>query len=265
MFDADSIGISQKEAFPVTLKVSSPGHSLTVGDTFEILVSAERTAPDGFLLLMPASTVSAKGLEQIAVRQESGHTVRDGKQWAESHIIYTVVAKDTGTFEMAPLRVLSSSIRGNTELQTDPFSVSVRPETSPAVFMTGFLILICLAGALVLFFLKRRRFLAQKGKAHKHVEEMQRLRDDFNLLKLRASNLDSREFMAALEKLCMSWASLQYGDSGLEELATQGFLEGWDHLLAEFAHARYGGIRESYMNLEMWKTAETLMNLNQED
>ncbi|MDR1759465.1 MAG: BatD family protein [Fibrobacter sp.] len=265
MFDADSIGINQNEALPVTLKVSVPGHSLTVGDTFEVSVSAVRPDPDSFLLLMPASAVSAKGLEQIAVRQESGRAVRDGKEWAESHIIYTVVAKDTGNFEVAPLRIMSSSVQGNTELRTDAFSVSVRPETSPVIFMTVFLIFICLAGALVLFFLKRRRFLMQKGEANERVKEMRQIREEFNLLKLRASNLDSRKFMATLEKICTSWAFLQYGDSDLEELSAQGFLEGWDSLLAEFAHARYGGIRETYMNLETWKAAGALMSFNQED
>jgi hypothetical protein len=49
-------------------------------------------------------------------------------------------------------------------------------------------------------------------------------------------------------------------------LVKDGKLEGWEGLVEEFAHARYGGgKRDGFENRETWKTAMKLMGISEED
>ena len=52
----------------------------------------------------------------------------------------------------------------------------------------------------------------------------------------------------------------------LDNLVKDGKLEGWESLVEEFAHARYGGgKRDGFENKETWKGAMTLMGISEED
>ena len=50
-----------------------------------------------------------------------------------------------------------------------------------------------------------------------------------------------------------------------KRLVKEGKLEGWETLVEEFAHARYGGgKRDSFENKETWKAAMRLMGVEEE-
>lgn len=270
MTDLDSL-IHENEPLPesvpeVSFSVRGPEKTLVIGDTFDVVVSASWAKKEATLLLVPSSSVSAKGLDQVAVRQVSGRKVQGGEEFAESRIIYTVVATDTGTLEVPVLKILLPTPEKNMEFRTEPFSVTVRPEASPVIVTAVCLFLVCVLGIVTLFGLKRRRFLRQKNKAEAFAREELRIRDDFFLLKQRVQAVETREWLLSLEKICKSWGEIHFHSSDLESLAKEKIIEGWDTLLAEFAHARYGGVfRESFMNLETWKTAARLMGMEQED
>ena len=51
----------------------------------------------------------------------------------------------------------------------------------------------------------------------------------------------------------------------LDNLVKEGKLEGWDALVEEFAHARYGGgKRDGFENRETWKAAMKLMGIEED-
>lgn len=112
--------------------------------------------------------------------------------------------------------------------------------------------------------LQKKRSSEAKKKAVK--QEDAELAEEFLLLKKRIAKADSRAWLLDLEKICKSWAMMRYGSDNLEELAKAGTLEGFDSLLEEFAHARYGGgERDAFQNKETWKTAAKLLNIEEDE
>ena len=103
-----------------------------------------------------------------------------------------------------------------------------------------------------------------KKKAVK--QEDAELAEEFLLLKKRIAKADSRAWLLDLEKICKSWAMRRFGNDNLEDLAKNGLLDGWQPLLNEFAHARYGGgERDAFQNKESWKTASKLLNIQEDE
>ena len=50
----------------------------------------------------------------------------------------------------------------------------------------------------------------------------------------------------------------------LDALVKEGRLEGWESIVEEFAHARYGGgKRDGFENRETWKAAMRLMGIEE--
>jgi hypothetical protein len=78
-----------------------------------------------------------------------------------------------------------------------------------------------------------------------------------------------KEFVA--QRLGLECGGSGEGDSAasavnLDNLVKDGKLEGWEGLVEEFAHARYGGgKRDGFENRETWKTAMKLMGISEED
>ena len=97
------------------------------------------------------------------------------------------------------------------------------------------------------------------------------------VLKQRVNTADSREWLLELESVCKGYVANHLGiadGSGdvaaasavnLDALVKDGQLEGWDTLVQEFAHARYGGgKRDGFENRETWKAAMRLMGVEEE-
>ena len=81
---------------------------------------------------------------------------------------------------------------------------------------------------------------------------------------------DSREWLLELEGVSKEFVALRLGKDAsavnLDYLVKDGKLEGWEHLVDEFAHARYGGgKRDGFENKETWKLAMQLMGLKEEE
>ena len=52
----------------------------------------------------------------------------------------------------------------------------------------------------------------------------------------------------------------------LDTLVKDGKLEGWEAIVEEFAHARYGGgKRDGFENKETWKAAMNLMGISEDE
>jgi hypothetical protein len=99
---------------------------VNLGDTFDLVVAVSWEAQGGTLLLLPGNSVNLKGLEQISVRQESGRTIKAGKEYSENQFIYSIVATDTGHFTMPAMKILAPiSQERSLELKTEPTSIVV--------------------------------------------------------------------------------------------------------------------------------------------
>ena len=90
------------------------------------------------------------------------------------------------------------------------------------------------------------------------------------VLKQRVNSADSREWLLELESICKGYVARKFGTAtadpvNLDNLVKEGKLEGWETLVEEFAHARYGGgKRDSFENRETWKAAMRLMGVEEE-
>ena len=96
------------------------------------------------------------------------------------------------------------------------------------------------------------------------------LREKMVVLKQRVNTADSREWLLELEGVCKEFAAGKFGAPAntvnLETLVKDGKLEGWESLVEEFAHARYGGgKRDGFENKETWKAAMKLMGISEDD
>lgn len=120
------------------------------------------------------------------------------------------------------------------------------------------------AGDVAIPALRRRMNRAKECLAKKRSKE-RAISEEFHALGKRVTKSDSRSWLLDLEKICKSWAKNQFGNDNLEALAKAGKIKGWDSLIENFAHARYGGGGQDAFEIkETWKLAAKLLNI-QED
>jgi hypothetical protein len=144
----------------------------------------------------------------------------------------------------------------------------------------GFIVAICvlLAG---LWRVKRRN-AAREAVAAKNAAESA-LRAKMLVLKQRVNTADSREWLLELESICKEYVAAKVPELAegiasaagnasaasavnLDALVKDGKLEGWEALVEEFAHARYGGgKRDGFENKETWKAAMNLMGISEDE
>ena len=131
----------------------------------------------------------------------------------------------------------------------------------------GLVVAICvlLAG---LWRVKRRSAMREAAAAKNAAEDA--LRERMMVLKQRVNSADSREWLLELESICKEYVAGRFGSAAsavnLDNLVKEGKLEGWEGLVEEFAHARYGGgKRDGFENKETWKGAMKLMGISEED
>ena len=271
--DADSVSVPQLPT-PEQLGISiTTGHSgdtlqVTVGDTVEFPVTVSWNAGDGSILVLPMSTANAKDLVQVGMSQESSRIVKDGHEVAQITFKYKLVAKEEGITVVPAMRFeIPTPIGQSLSLRTDPVPLyaTSRVETLTTVLV----ILIALFWVLVAVWRLRRRAKA-KVAANQAKDALSAIREHMMVLKQRVNVADSREWLLELEGVCKDFMALRLGMEtsavNLDNLVKDGKLEGWEHLIEEFAHARYGGgKRDGFENKETWKLAMQLMGLEEED
>jgi len=242
-------------------------HAVTVGDTFDFPVTVSWAVQGSALLVVPASSANAKGLTQVAMSQESARSVKDGAEVASITFTYKIVAQDTGNLNVPALRFeIPTPVGRPLDLRSESVPVRVNEPFNPLPIGVGLVVALCvlLAG----FWRVRRRAAARQAVAVKNAAESA-LREKMVVLKQRVNSADSREWLLELESVCKEHVADCLGIAqsavNLDNLVKEGKLEGWETLVEEFAHARYGGgKRDGFENKETWKAAMRLMNLDEE-
>ncbi|MBR2271281.1 MAG: hypothetical protein IJ912_02890 [Fibrobacter sp.] len=242
-------------------------HAVTVGDTFDFPVTVSWAVQGSALLVVPASSANAKGLMQVAMSQESARSVKDGAEVASITFTYKIVAQDTGNLNVPALRFeIPTPVGRPLDLRSESVPVRVNEPFNPLPIGVGLVVVLCvlLAG----FWRVRRRAAARQAVAVKNAAESA-LREKMVVLKQRVNSADSREWLLELESVCKEHVADCLGIAqsavNLDNLVKEGKLEGWETLVEEFAHARYGGgKRDGFENKETWKAAMRLMNLDEE-
>jgi len=236
------------------------------GDTFEYRVNVTWQAPAGqsAVLVVPMGSASAKGITQIGLREEHSQSVQNGNSISNTQFVYKLVADDSGNVSIPALRFQIPSAKGPFEFQSESVSFRVEEHSNSALFgVLGAIALVLCLGACAIMRKKKKRSEAIKRADQK---EDAALVEEFLLLKKRITKAESRAWLLDLEKICKSWTKKRYGSENLEELVTAGTLEGWDLLIEEFAHARYGGgNRDAFQNKETWKLAAKLLNIEEDE
>lgn len=241
---------------------------LTVGDTFEFPITVSWNVQGSALLVVPTSSANAKGLTQLGMSQESARSVKDGAEVASITFTYKIVAQDTGNLNIPALRFeIPTQVGRPLDLRSESVPVRVNEPFNPLPFGVGLLVALCVLFA-GLWRVKRRAAARETVNARKEAENA--LREQMLVLKQRVNSADSREWILELEEICKEYAAerfdLPVATVNLDSLQKDGKLEGWQSLLEEFAHARYGGgKRDGFENRETWKGAMKLMGISEEE
>ena len=246
--------------------------SVTVGDTFEFPVTVS-WGTQSSLLVVPTGSANAKGLLQVGMSQESSHTVKDGQEGASIVFTYKIVAQDTGNLNVPAMRFeIPTSLGIPIELRSESVPVRVNEPFNPLPIAVGLVVAICvlLAG----LWRAKRRSAMREAVATKNAAE-NALRERMMVLKQRVNSAESREWLLELESICKEYVAGKFPELvegsatsavNLDNLVKEGKLEGWEALVEEFAHARYGGgKRDGFENKETWKGAMKLMGISEEE
>ena len=248
--------------------------AVTVGDTFEFPVTVSWSVQGSALLVVPTGSANAKGLTQVGVSQESARSVKDGKEIASITFTYKIVAQDTGNLHVPALRFEIPTQMGQPlDLRSESVDVRVNEPFNPLPIVVGLVValLVLCAG----LWRAKRRAAAREAVAARNAAQ-DALRARMLVLKQRVNTADSREWLLELEGICKEYAAEKFGiaDGGtpaasavnLETLVKDGKLEGWEALVEEFAHARYGGgKRDGFENKETGKGARKLMDISEDE
>ncbi len=241
---------------------------LTVGDTFDFPVTVSWSVQGSALLVMPTSTATAKGIAQVGVSQESLRSVKDGKEVASITFTYKLVAQDTGSLNIPALRFEIPTQMGQPlQMRSEPVPVRVSEQFNAVPFAVGLCVGACVAVAAVWRMRRRKAKAAEVAAKNSAAAE---LRTKMMVLKQRVNTADSREWLLELESICKESVADKFGMAAsavnLDTLVKDGKLEGWESLVEEFAHARYGGgKRDGFENKETWKGAMKLMGIVEDE
>ena len=248
--------------------------AVTVGDTFEFPVTVSWSVQGSALLVVPTGSANAKGLTQVGVSQESARSVKDGAEIASITFTYKIAAEDTGSLNVPALRFeIPTQVGRPLELRSESVPVRVNEPFNPLPIVVGIVVALCVLFAGL--WRAKRRAAAKAAVAQKSAAD-NALREQMMVLKQRVNTADSREWLLELESVCKGYVARHLGiadGSGdvaaaavnLDALVKDGQLEGWETLVQEFAHARYGGgKRDGFENRETWKAAMRLMGVEEE-
>ena len=248
--------------------------AVIVGDTFEFPVVVSWSVQGSALLVVPTGSANAKGLTQVGVSQESARSVKDGAEIASITFTYKIVAEDTGSLNVPALKFeIPTQVGRPLELRSESVPVRVNEPFNPLPVVVGIVVALCVLCAGL--WRARRRANARAATAARNAAQ-DALREQMMVLKQRVNTADSRKWLLELESVCKGYVANHLGiadGSGdvaaasavnLDALVKDGQLEGWDTLVQEFAHARYGGgKRDGFENRETWKVAMRLMGVEE--
>ena len=267
---ASSINMPTPEQLGISVKAGPEGGmpAVTVGDTFDFPVTVSWSVQGSALLVVPAGSANAKGLTQVGMSQESARSVKDGAEVASITFTYKILAQDTGNLHIPALRFEIPTQMGQPlDLRSESVDVRVNEPFNPLPLVVGLVVAVCVLCAGL--WRAKRRAAARTAAAAKNAAE-RALRERMLVLKQRVNAADSREWLLELECVCKEYAAGRFGVAAsavnLDELVKDGKLEGWESLVEEFAHARYGGgKRDGFENRETWKGAMALMGISEDE
>lgn len=271
---ADSIQMPTPEQLGISISAGEHIPStLVVGDTFDFPVTVSWSVNGSALLVLPTGTASAKGLSQVGVSQESARMVKDGKEIASITFNYKIVAQDTGNLNVPVMKFeIPTQVGTPLTLRTESVPLRVDEPVSILPMAIGGAVAVVVLGA-GLWRAKRRA--AQRAALNAQKASKNAVLEKMVVLKQRINSADSRQWLLELETVCKEFVANRIGldveKVNLENLQKRGDLKafgdeaGWESLLEEFAHARYGGgRRDGFENKETWKLAMKLMGIEEE-
>ncbi len=254
IYSAEDLGIS--------IAASLSKNVITVGDTFDYTVTITWES-NSVLALVPKTSIYAKGLSTVGVKQNSSRDVKDGKTVSKNEFVYKVAATDTGSVTIPELSFMVPVEGAHTiGLRTPPKEFHVDAPVNFLPFVVGLVVAFALVCAFVIR--KRKRAAAVAKKVAKAAEE-NTIREEMLVLKSRVKVAESREWLLALETAMKQFAKWKFDSEDLEALVRNGSMADFAETVKLFSEARYGGgNRDQLANLETWKVTFKLMNLEEE-
>ncbi|MCQ2061738.1 MAG: BatD family protein [Fibrobacter sp.] len=268
---AEQLGISVVSGFVGENGAPQP-MAVTVGDTFDFPVTVSWSVNGSALLVLPTSSANAKGITQLGVSQESARSVKDGKEVASITFTYKLVAQDTGDLHIPAMKFEIPTQMGTPiEMKSENVPVRVDAPFNPLPVIVGAVVALCIVFAGIW---RARRRSAARASAVARNAAQDALREKMVVLKQRINTADSREWLLELENICKEAVPGKFVPAGETAASTRTAApngtaadsdDGWEPLLKEFAHARYGGgKRDAFELREIWKAAMKLLGVEEE-
>jgi hypothetical protein len=260
------------EELGISITTGYSGDTLQVakGDTIDFPITVSWKANGGSILVLPTSSANTKDLSQVGLSQESSRIVKDGQEIAQITFNYKLVVKDDGVSAIPAMRFEIPTPMGQSlYLRSDPVVYEAKDKSESFLTVLGIVFVLFWVVVKVLRIRQRKKAKALLAKWN---GALVAIRERMMVLKQRVNVADSREWLLELESVCKGFVALRFGIAearaatiNLDNLVKDGKLEGWEHLVEEFAHARYGGgVRDSFENKETWKLAMQLMDMEEE-
>lgn len=262
---AEQLGISVVSGFVGENGAPQP-MAVTVGDTFDFPVTVSWSVNGSALLVLPTSSANAKGITQLGVSQESVRSVKDGKEVASITFTYKLVAQDTGDLHIPAMKFeIPTQMGAPIEMKSENVPVRVDAPFNPLPVIVGAVVALCIVFAGIWRACRRS---AARASAVARNAAQDALREKMVVLKQRINTADSREWLLELENICKEAVPGKFmapnGTSTANGTAADSD-DGWEPLLKEFAHARYGGgKRDAFELREIWKAAMKLLGVEEE-
>lgn len=269
--DSNELQLPTPEQLGITISTGFAGDTLKVtkGDTIDFPITVSWSASGSAILVVPTGSANTKDITQVSVSQESSRFVKDGKELAQITFNYKLAVQDEGHLVIPAIRFEIPTPMGKSlSMRSEPVHVQAkgRTETLTTVVAIVVALVLLLSGAL-----RIRRRAKEKALLAKWKVALSAVRERMLVLKQRVNVADSREWLLELESVCKEYVAIRFhvrsaASINLDNLVKTGSLEGWEHLVEEFAHARYGGgVRDSFENKETWKLAMSLMGLEEDE
>jgi len=253
IYSAQDLGIS--------IATTLSKEAITVGDTFEYTVTISWES-NNVVALIPKSSIYAKGISTVGVKQNSGRIVKDGKTVSKNEFVYKVAATDTGSTTIPELNFMVPVEGAHTiGLRTPPKDLHVDAPVNVLPGVVGTVVAFALVAA---FIFRKRKHSALNAKKKAKATELDAIRDDMMNLKARLGAADSRDWVLSLEAVLKRFAMWKFDSDDLEALVKDGRMAGFAETVKLFSEARYGGgNRDQFENRETWKAAFRQMNLEE--
>ncbi len=262
----DSMNATPEDAVKLSAKGSFLSEHVGVGDTVEYQLLVEWQDSRIPVVVLAPDSLETPGFRIVDQSTTHRKTVENGEARNATEFIYKLLARTQGSGKVSPLKLRYLTGFSNREegLYVPGAFLNIGPEHVPLWKRLWFQLILFLAAIAALGWGGWRGWKTfQVKRLQSHKENNRDFSPEVKSLKGRWNTVDSRNWIADAEKVCLEFLRYNLGtkssDSKRFETLLDQYLirhpnpqeaEGWNKLRELFHHARYAGGRKEPHELQ---------------